>query len=512
MKDTSTNLDVLEESFTYRNPSDSKTTSQVATHRAKSADNYDVTWSYTYDKNGNILSVSDGTNTTSYVYDTANQLLRENNQAAGKTWGYVYDDAGNILSKKEYAYTTGTLGTVTDTISYVYGDENWGDLLTEWDGKEIEYDAIGNPKSIGSRTFSWKHGRELASLTDGTKTWNFTYNADGLRTKRTDGTTDYRYYYLDGQLIRLDVDGETLRFGYDTNGRPLTVTYKGYLYYYVTNIQGDVVAILNSSGEVKVKYTYDAWGNILSTTGSLANTLGKYNPLRYRGYVYDTETGLYYLKSRYYDPAIGRFLNADNYPSTGQGLLGNNMFAYCGNNPVARQDANGKYYESALDVIAIGADIAELVVNPSNLVTWGALAADVASLVVPCVSGGGALVRVATKADDVADTIKAVNTAENTVTTVKKLHRPYIRKSTRQAVEQAAKKAPDGRFLDANTMLPINGKYDLGHVYGHEFWRERDRAMALGWSQKQFNDYMNNPSFYQIEDPILNRSHIFEMR
>ena len=76
------------------------------------------------------------------------------------------------------------------------------------------------------------------------------------------------------------------------------------------------------------RYTYDAWGNILSTTGSMASTLGQISPLRYRGYVYDEETELYYLQSRYYDPAIGRFLNADAFVSTGQGLLGNNMFAY----------------------------------------------------------------------------------------------------------------------------------------------------------------------------------------
>lgn len=74
-----------------------------------------------------------------------------------------------------------------------------------------------------------------------------------------------------------------------------------------------------------MEYTYDAWGNLLSTTGGMALTLGAYNPLRYRGYVYDTETGFYYLQSRYYDPELGRFLNADVLVSTGQGLLGNNM-------------------------------------------------------------------------------------------------------------------------------------------------------------------------------------------
>jgi RHS repeat-associated protein len=125
---------------------------------------------------------------------------------------------------------------------------------------------------------------------------------------------------------------------YFANG---SVKFNNVPYYYVTNLQGDVIAILNPSGGVVVQYTYDAWGNVLSTTGSMASTLGTLNPIRYRGYVYDQESGLYYLQSRYYDPEVGRFINADALVSTGQGLLGNNMFAYCDNNPVIYYDPFG---------------------------------------------------------------------------------------------------------------------------------------------------------------------------
>ena len=93
-----------------------------------------------------------------------------------------------------------------------------------------------------------------------------------------------------------------------------------------------------------VTYTYDEWGKILSVTGTLANTVGQMNPIRYRGYYYDVETGLYYLQSRYYDPETGRFINADGYASTGQGVLGTNMYAYCGNNPVVRSDSTGQWF------------------------------------------------------------------------------------------------------------------------------------------------------------------------
>jgi RHS repeat-associated protein len=125
---------------------------------------------------------------------------------------------------------------------------------------------------------------------------------------------------------------------YDSNN---TDTNPGITYYYVTNIQGDVIAILDSNRVVKATYNYDAWGNSFTTNDTINSTIGNLNPLRYRGYVYDTESGLYYLQSRYYDPEIGRFLNADILISTGQGLLGNNMFAYCTNNPVNFWDPAG---------------------------------------------------------------------------------------------------------------------------------------------------------------------------
>ena len=149
------------------------------------------------------------------------------------------------------------------------------------------------------------------------------------------------------------------------------IDYNGTDYYFVLNLQGDVVALLNASGTKVVEYTYDAWGNILTTTGALASTLGQQNALRYRGYVFDQETGLYYLQSRYYNPKIGRFINADAFPSTGQGLTGNNMFAYCGNNPVCRQDGFGTFWEAVLGA-ALGGGIAGALIGAvSHLVSCG---------------------------------------------------------------------------------------------------------------------------------------------
>ena len=119
-------------------------------------------------------------------------------------------------------------------------------------------------------------------------------------------------------------------------------------YLFAKNVQGDILYIYNISGTRLVTYTYDAWGKCYVTyQNGGASTAARYNPFRYRGYYYDTETGFYYLNSRYYDPSVGRFLNADGYVNANGDILGFNMFAYCGNNPVMFVDPSGETYNDA---------------------------------------------------------------------------------------------------------------------------------------------------------------------
>ena len=123
---------------------------------------------------------------------------------------------------------------------------------------------------------------------------------------------------------------------------------------------------MDASGNRVVEYTYDAWGKLISTTGTLATSLGADNPFRYRGYYYDTETGLYYLMTRYYDPEVCRFISADVYMTTGQGVLGGNMWAYCGNNPVVRYEVQGEFWN-----IIIGAAAGAIISGAVSAISQG---------------------------------------------------------------------------------------------------------------------------------------------
>ena len=164
-----------------------------------------------------------------------------------------------------------------------------------------------------------------------------------------------------------------LDFIYDESGKPFAMidqlSAQPKTYYYVLNLQGDVVKLIDQDGAETAAYTYDAWGNILSQSGNMAEK----NPLRYRGYYYDSETGFYYLQSRYYDPATRRFINADVYSSTDSSdAVSCNMFAYCGNNPVFREDANGGFWLTA-GIMAVGGLIGAAVSAVSSVVTQKAL-------------------------------------------------------------------------------------------------------------------------------------------
>ena len=223
--------------------------------------------------------------------------------------------------------------------------------LTAYGSMAITYDAIGNPLSYRGYTLTWQNGRQLASMRFGTVNIGFTYDVDGLRTSKTIPNIDleHKYYYVGNRLQYETIgDSSALWYFYDADGNPSGIRYKNGSttndYYFVCNWRGDVIQIYNASGVLVATYDYDAWGKVSeNATSADTQNITETNPIRYRGYYYDTETGLYYLKSRYYDPTVKRFLNADGYVQTGDGLHDKNMFAYCLNNSVNLSDPTGRF-------------------------------------------------------------------------------------------------------------------------------------------------------------------------
>lgn len=319
--------------------------------------------SYLYDTDGNIKEISTDWTKITYEYDNFGQLIRVNDNDTGHTTLYTYNAGCNMVSEKVYAYTTEAVPTTAliseKTFTY---DSVWKDKMLTCGGKPLAYDAIGNLTSYDGTTFTWKNGRVLAGITkaDGTEI-NYTYNHNGKRNSKTIGAVKTQYMYVGNQLMREKSVNTDMRFSYNTEGIAVAVLYNGTEYYYVRNLQNDVIGLIDASGEWVVEYQYDAWGNIQSVFGSLANTLGKSNPLRYRGYYYDVETNLYYLGDRYYSPELKRFINADILAGVVGQLGTHNLFVYCLNNPVNNTDAGGNLFGGLVslgNIVAAGIAIA----------------------------------------------------------------------------------------------------------------------------------------------------------
>ncbi len=497
---------------------------------------------YEYDSLGRIVTIKNdaGTVQVRYRYDELGQLIREDNRAAGRTYIWDFDNAGNITRKRTWNFTLNedsALGTPTYDYAYTYGNSEWGDQLTKYRSGNCYYDKLGNPTQFyNGRTYkmTWQ-GRQMKTMTVNGVAASFAYNSDGIRVQKIVAGVTHDYI-VDGTTILAEITPDyTLRFIYDESGSPIGFVYTptgsaSATYYYEKNLFGDVIAIWEDTGSSLVKvgtYAFNAYGQnvkVTNLTGGTYTNIASLNPFRYRSYYYDADLYLYHLQSRYFDPVSCRFISADGQLNGGNTILGYNMYAYCGNDPINRTDSTGEVWETVFDVISLGFSIVEVIINPADVSAWISVAGDAIDLI-PVVTGVGETIRAgritnkgiefvsegAQAIDNIHDGKKIVDTVDNATTATKKLRRPYIRKSTRQIVESRATRNSLGQFIDPNTGKAIVGKYDLGHEFGHEFWRERERAEALGWNQKQFNDYMNNPDFYRIEDPHANRSHKYEM-
>ena len=310
----------LLKSFGYTDLPGGRTTNQVENIINTINDEYFESYSYKYDTAGNIIEIRDAEDNliAIYTYDEAGQLTSESISSA--TTSFVYDKGGNIVQAGDKTFTY---------------DSVWTDRLTSVNSLPLTYDVLGNLTAYDGNTLNWQ-GKQLVGFND----IAYAYNQDDLRISKTvdNMTTEYTW---DGEKFVGQFDGtDTLLFFYDDENEIIGFNYNEETYFYLKNLQGDIVGIVDESGEVVATYAYDAWGNELSvqTTGSI----GDINPMRYRGYYWDADIQMYYCLSRYYNPSWYRFISADKHFDTEDGILGTNMYIYCHNNPVSHSDGHGE--------------------------------------------------------------------------------------------------------------------------------------------------------------------------
>ena len=318
-------------------------------------------FSYIYDLAGNITEIKLGDKKIyEYAYDVHGRITKELDYVNKTGCIYGYTSTGNVVAKHiKEINNDGSLTNVRD-IKYSYQNGEWADQLTQYDGQKITYDGMGNPIDyIDGKTFKWTRGRQLEQMTlkDGSSV-TYKYNQDGLRTYKDTKESITNYQWDDSKLIRETVaykgdekkydiwyfynnDDEAIGFEYSEVDNSNIVKTP---IYFEKNKQGDVIGLLDTKGKELVKYSYDAWGNIVDVSYENETAL-KLNHITYRGYYKDNESGFYYLQSRYYDSETGRFINADDVKILGikdTSIYKDNLYCYCNNNVVNCTDPNGK--------------------------------------------------------------------------------------------------------------------------------------------------------------------------
>ena len=391
---------------------------------------------------GRIKSINNG-ETITYEYDSYGQLTKEVNNVLDKTIEYRYNGIGNIES-----VTTKPTGGTATTVSYTYNTA-YPDRLTRVGSNSISYNSMGCITSYNSRIYRWERGK-LAGYTRGSMSQPgspyencvYTYNALGQRVSKTytydpnpavSNDASYTYtttytYDNSGRLIREyttethNINGAGTRelvYLYDESGVIGVIYYvSGALqgtYYYHRNLLGDVTAIYSANGVKQAEYAYDAFGNCTTIYGA-SSSIGKYNPIRYRGYYCDIETNWYFLNSRYYAPELRRFISPDDTayldPKTPNGL---NLYCYCNNDPINRFDPSGHAWEwssfwQGLGYLAtgIGAIVAGALVVASGVATWPML------LIAGITIGAGALTTI-NGASEILEAGTGYNLVEDTI-------------------------------------------------------------------------------------------------
>ena len=303
-----------------------------------------------------------------YEYDTiSGQLLAEYNYETNEKIWHEYDFFGNIMSRLVIDLT---FGSIKSEYKYEYDNGEWKDQLTRFNGQDLEYDDYGNLLNLGDYSFCWDE-KLLSQIQSQESLINYTYNRDGIRNfKIING--ELTEYVLDGRKVVAEINtNDCIVYIYSNEGIVVGFVLNGDTYMYKLNQLNDVIGIYDDKLNLVVEYVYDAWGNILATDGELADSVGRLNPYRYRGYRYDNETNLYYLNNRYYSPELARFISADTYEGLIGGLISHNLYAYCANNPIMYTDYSGNSY--AVSISLVGYVLAFTMAVIMALILWSVI-------------------------------------------------------------------------------------------------------------------------------------------
>ncbi|WP_432663363.1 S8 family serine peptidase [Wukongibacter baidiensis] len=517
-------------------------------------------FSYTYDGVGNQLTKVDANGTTSYNYDKLDRLETVS-EPDGNQVTYTFDDNGNIKTKDlvhpaNYTYTFKQGGAIQEmngitshTISYdndasnkltsvTETIDNTGAVSSQYVGTasitvDLDYDENGNlitttkGGSADTEISSYKYNQlnQMIEYTSpGSVITSYSYDGNGLRKTKTSGSITTGFYYSGGNVINETENGVFKA----RNIRGINIIARednqGTKAYYLYNGHGDTVNLVTNTGEILNTYDYDVYGKAKVEEGSTDN------PYRYAGEYYDEESELYYLRARYYDPNIARFISEDSYKGDPSYPLSLNLYTYTYNNPIKYVDPSGHTVDSAAD-LSTGTDIRgmKLVVDGLKELGNGAkefisatgdkLGAAAGSAVAPVVAGV-----IAFGATWYVRTIEAGDPEGIEPTYVNK---PYSNPKNRPKygegqVEQVWENAKDdeGRVFDPNTGEELfwdksksrNGQWDMGHLPGKEYRKLHKDYMDGKIDKETFLKEYRDPQNYKPESISGNRGHKHELK
>ena len=362
-----------------------------------------------------------------YSYDSKGYVRRYYNSGSGEEYNYSYDSLGRLTTDgvKEYTYDhlnnvtrIESGGNLTELYGYAMRPTQLANTVENGSMKYYRYDEQGNMTLYKGESFSdtdnlyWTRGNLLSYGSIGGY-FNYRYGPDNLRYYKLAQGKITKYYWSGNTLMGESTGESYTQYIYDATGIAGMIC-EGSYYYFEKNLFGDVVKAYDANGTEVAAFRYDAYGNILYESGSMAEKV----KIRYRGYYYDAETGFYYLQSRYYAPTICRFISSDQYeliPTLSQipGQL--NLYAYCNNNPVMFTDESGYFWDTLFDIGFIIWGIVDLVNGGwKDWKNWVALVVDILLAAIPFVPAGvGQVVKVGNKVDNIIDTASALNKLDN---------------------------------------------------------------------------------------------------